>query len=298
MRRYNAGTEGAALAGIAEQPMRRKLILPIVTICGIALVAVPAVWAAAGNASEWVEGHSSRARIIAGGDGVAAVELQLPEGWKTYWRSPGEAGGVPPSFDWSKSTNLANAQVLYPAPKRFTDKAGDTVGYKGNVVFPVRLKPKDAGLPIDVRLVLDYGVCKDICIPAEAELALSVPPSTGQPMAEELIDAMSRVPAPAEARRETDPVLKRAVAELTGDKPRLLLETEFPGGTEHADVFVEAPDGLYVPLPKKIAEDGKGAVTFEVDLSKDVDIAALKGKQLTATIVSDKGQSEATFPLQ
>ena len=38
--------------------------------------------------------------------------------------------------------------------------------------------------------------------------------------------------------------------------------------------------------------------TFEIDLSKDADIAALKGKQLTATIVSDKGQSEATFPLQ
>ena len=298
MRRYNAGTEGAALAGIAEQPMRRKLISPVVTICGIALLAVPAVCAAAGNASEWVEGHSSRARIIGGGDGVAAVELQLPEGWKTYWRSPGEAGGVPPSFDWSKSTNLEVAEVLYPAPKRFTDKAGDTVGYKGNVVFPVRLKPKDASQPIDVRLALSYGVCKDICIPAEAELALSVPPSTGEPLPEELITAMSRVPAPAEARRETDPVLKRAVAELSGDKPRLLLETEFPGGTEHADVFVEAPDGLFVPLPKKIADDGKGAITFEVDLSKDADVAALKGKQLTATMVSNKGQSEATFPLQ
>ena len=61
-------------------------------------------------------------------------------------------------------------------------------------------------------------------------------------------------------------------------------------------LFVEAPDGLYVPLPKKIADDGKGAVTFEVDLSKDVDIAALKGKQLTATIVSDKGQSGSNFP--
>jgi hypothetical protein len=39
-------------------------------------------------------------------------------------------------------------------------------------------------------------------------------------------------------------------------------------------------------------------VTFEIDLSKDTDIAALKGQQLTATIISDKGQSEAIFPLQ
>ena len=33
-----------------------------------------------------------------------------------------------------------------------------------------------------------------------------------------------------------------------------------------------------MPLPKKIADDGKGAVTFEIDLSKDADIDALKGK--------------------
>ena len=83
---------------------------------------------------------------------------------------------MPPSFDWSKSANLESAQVLYPAPKRFTDKSGDTIGYKGTVVFPVRLKPKDAGKPIDVRLAFDYGVCKDICIPAQAELALSIAP--------------------------------------------------------------------------------------------------------------------------
>ena len=103
---------------------------------------------------------------------MAGVELQLPEGWKTYWRFPGEAGGVPPSFDWSKSTNLESAQVLYPAPKRFTDKAGDTIGYKGTVVFPVRLKPKDAVEADRPASRSHYGVCKDICIPAEAELAL------------------------------------------------------------------------------------------------------------------------------
>ena len=277
--------------------MCRYLTLPVVTIAGLALLAVPAVYAAVGTASEWVEGHSSRARLISSG-GMAGVELQLPEGWKTYWRSPGEAGGVPPSFDWSKSTNLDSAQVLYPAPKRFTDKAGDTIGYKGTVLFPVRLKPKDASKPIDVHLVFDYGVCKDICIPAEAELKLTVSPGAEQTVAEEFMDAMARLPAPPEARRESDPVLKRAVVELSGDRPRLLLETEFPGGAEHVDAFVEAPDGLYVPLPKKIADDGKGAVTFEIDLSRDADVAALKGKQLTATIVSDKGQSEVTFPLQ
>ena len=152
--------------------------------------------AAAEIASDWVEGHSSRARLVGGGDGMAGVELQLPEGWKTYWRTPGEAGGVPPSFDWSKSTNLDSAQVLYPAPKRFTDKAGDTIGYKGNVMFPVRLKPKDPSKPIDVQLALDYGVCKDICIPAEAELTLTVPPDAAAMRPTSSSTRWPRVPAP------------------------------------------------------------------------------------------------------
>jgi DsbC/DsbD-like thiol-disulfide interchange protein len=266
-------------------------------LAGFVLSLTPTVCAGTGAASEWAEGHSSRARLIAG-NGMAGVELQLPDGWKTYWRYPGEAGGVPPSFDWSKSTNLESAQVLYPAPKRFSDAAGDTIGYKGTVVFPVRLKAKDDSKPIDVHLAFEYGVCKDICIPAEAELSLAVPPHAEQIVSEQLTHALARVPAAPDARRIDDPVLKRVVAELSGPKPRLLLETEFPGGADHADVFVEAPEGLYVPLPKKIAADGKGGLTFEVDLSKDADIAALKGKQLTATFVSDKGQSEATFALQ
>ncbi len=276
--------------------MRKLICLPVLAAVTVMLTGVPAKAETA--ASDWVEGHSSRARLIDGGGGLAGIELQLPEGWKTYWRYPGEAGGVAPSFDWSKSANLESAQVLYPAPKRLTDKSGDAIGYKGTVVFPVRLKPKDASKPIDVRLAFDYGVCKDICIPAQAELALSIAPGANEVASETLMDAMGRVPAPKDARRETDPILKRVVAELTGDRPRLLLETEFPGGAEHADVFVEAPGGLYVPLPKKINDDGKGGVTFEIDLSKDTDIAALKGQQLTATIISDKGQSEATFPLQ
>jgi DsbC/DsbD-like thiol-disulfide interchange protein len=255
-----------------------------------ALLSAPA---GAGLASPWAEGHNSRARLIAG-DGVAGVELQMPEGWKTYWRNPGDAGGVPPSFDWSKSENLASAQVLYPAPKRFSDRSGDTVGYKGTVVFPVRIKAKDPEKPIDLRLTLDYGVCKEICIPGEAALSLAIVPEQGAGVPSEITEALARVPAPEGTRGPNDPVLRDARAELDGSKPRLVLEADFPGGAEHADVFIEAPPGLYVPLPKKVADDGTGRATFEVSL----DAAAakdLKDQPLTATLVSDKGQSESTF---
>jgi DsbC/DsbD-like thiol-disulfide interchange protein len=284
----------AGIAGANEELPMRRIAASLACFLGALVVAYTAAHAT-GLESQWVDGHNSRARLISGG-GIAGVELELPEGWKTYWRYPGEAGGVAPAFDWSQSTNLESAQVLYPAPKRFTDASGETIGYKGNVTFPVRLKPKDASKPIDLRVAFDYGVCKDICIPAQAELALTVPPDASA--SEDLMNAMARVPAPPDARRETDPLVTGVVTELTGDKPRIVLRAEVPAGGDHVDAFVDAPDGLYVPLPKKTADDGKGAVTFEVDLSKDVDIAALKGKKLSATVVSDKGQSEVPFTLQ
>ena len=271
-----------------------SLALIVLTI-GL-LPALPAGGVASGLSSDWAEGHNSRVRLIAGKD-LAGVELQLPEGWKTYWRNPGDAGGVPPSFDWSKSENLASAQVLYPAPKRFTDRIGDTIGYKNKVVFPVRLKAKDPTKPIGLRLMLDYGVCKEICIPAEAALALDIAVDA-PPIPRQLAAALDRVPQSVGRKNPSDPTLKRVVLELSGEKPQIVLEANFPGGGAHADAFVDAPSGSYVPMPKKISDDGAGNVTFEIDLSSDVDVEDLKGQSLIATFVSDEGQSEATIEIR
>ena len=72
-------------------------------------------------------------RIIPGsrqddGSRLAGLRLTLARGWKTYWRSPGEAG-VPPSFDWSRSENVAGVEVLWPRPKFFDSFGLTTIGY-------------------------------------------------------------------------------------------------------------------------------------------------------------------------
>jgi DsbC/DsbD-like thiol-disulfide interchange protein len=122
------------------------------------------------------------------------------------------------------------------------------------------------------------------------------PQGQSQPSAE-LKEALNHIPASADARRPGDPVLKGVRADLAGAKPRLVLEAEFPGGTEHADIFVEGPQGLFIPLPRRTGAGSGELATFEVDLSDGVDVQELKGKTLTATLVSGSGQSEATFPV-
>jgi DsbC/DsbD-like thiol-disulfide interchange protein len=103
------------------------------------------------------------------GGHMAAVELSLAPGWKTYWRSPGDAG-IPPSFDWSGSENLKSARVHWPAPSVFETNGMRTIGYHERVVLPVEVTPADPSRPVRLSLQLDLGVCDEICLPAQVSL--------------------------------------------------------------------------------------------------------------------------------
>lgn len=252
---------------------------------------------AAELASPWSDGYNSRARLIAGTFQSrlhAGIELSIAKGWKTYWRSPGDSGGVPPNFDFSLSENLASAKVLYPAPARLTDAAGDAVGYKDAVVFPVEIAAIDPAKPVVVTAQVEYGICREICVPAEARLSLVIEPGAATSTPSALKAALDRVPIRASPSRPGGPLLKSARAELSGDRPKLVFEIAYPGGSSGADLFVEAPEGIYLPVPHRTGEDN-GSVMFDVGLPGGVDAKSLTGKTLILTAVSQAGQSETAW---
>jgi len=98
------------------------------------------------------------------GTRVSAIRLTLTEGWKTYWRAPGDAG-IPPTFDWSGSRNLAAVGVSWPTPEIFVENGMRSVGYSRQVTLPLAITAKQAGKPVHISLEMDVGVCKDICVP-------------------------------------------------------------------------------------------------------------------------------------
>jgi len=256
-------------------------------------------------ASPWAEQQFARARLIAGGRVTdappgtiaAGIEIELADGWKTYWRNPGSSG-VPPLFDWSATSNLASAEVRYPAPARYGDRGGDTIGYKHRLIFPLLVRPADPqrGVPLDVSI--EFGVCKDICIPMQTHLTLTIPPEAGKdPVAGDLGSALDRVPRPLSARRPSDPKLGKATVVLDGDKPVIRLDATFPGGAEGADIFIEVPDGLWIPMTRRDGAPKGDTAKFVVDLT-EADIADLKGKTARITLVSPRGQSETSLRLE
>ena len=264
-------------------------------IAALLLAALPVSAAhAQGLETDWVsaQANKARARLSAGGqDGrlYALVEIELEPGWKTYWRNPGDAG-LPPEFDWSGSQNVARAAPLYPAPHRFIDKAGETIGYKDRVVFPVEVERLDASQPSTVALTLQYGVCKEICIPAEAVLSLALP---GGELPQIGGDVLSEVPRGQGSLKPGDPAIVRAVAVTDGADPRVEIEVKLPEGVEAADAFLDAEGGVYVPSPEQSTTLGERHVLFVAKLTGGVDIGALKERAMTATVTTSTGASTA-----
>ena len=108
-----------------------------------------------------------------GGHQMAGLSLTLAPGWKTYWRSPGEAG-IPPVFDWTGSQNVKSVRVHWPSPVVFHTNGMQTVGYKGGVVLPLEVVPLVPGQPMVLKARVDMGICKDICMPAEIAVSANL----------------------------------------------------------------------------------------------------------------------------
>lgn len=257
-------------------------------------------------ASAWIEGHNVRTRLVIGewlpltteGQALSAgLEMELADGWKTYWRMPGDAGGVPPEFDWSGSSNVARFDVAYPAPMRMTDRAGSSIGYKKHVIFPVVVKAEKSNQSVTLKLQLAFGVCREICVPSEGTYEVTIPAEARPKAPEALRQAFDRVPKIASAASAL-PLLVKTQASLEGAATKLTMHINFPKGTAGADVFVEGPPGEFVPMPRQTGKVDDKTLIFEIDWSKGADVAALKGKALKATIVSDNAQSEETFVLE
>src|SRR5689334_18069750 len=120
-----------------------RRVAPLIVIIALPVGAATDEWAA--DASPWDGGKSADLRLGAG------VEIKLAPGWKTYWRYPGDSG-VPPRFDFAGSENVKSVEILWPAPHRFSDESGITIGYKNDVIFPLRIVPQDAAKPVLLRL--------------------------------------------------------------------------------------------------------------------------------------------------
>ncbi|SDE25196.1 protein-disulfide reductase DsbD domain-containing protein [Ruegeria marina] len=131
----------------------------------VALTSPVAAPVAAGGLDDLVQIEILDGGMTARGTFLGAIRMTLADGWKTYWRAPGEAG-IPPSFDWRGSRNVGELSITWPVPHVFEQSGLRSIGYKDQLILPIEITPENAGRPVHLKGEMDFGVCKDICVPA------------------------------------------------------------------------------------------------------------------------------------
>lgn len=234
------------------KPVRDSLL------CALILAAQPA---SAADSSQWAIDIRAATRLIAATSAQgesklrAGVEFRMDPGWHTYWRYPGDSG-VPPSFDFHESDNLAEAKVLYPAPHAFEDEGMTSIGYPDHVIFPVEITPLDPKKPVHIKVMVNYAVCQKLCVPAEAHLELKL--GGKSEFDDELQKAEAAVPQVVTPKQAGLTVRRASV----GSKPGV--EFELAGG-QASEVFVEGPTAEWaLPIPKPVS-GAPGRYDFMLD---------------------------------
>ncbi|WP_448203346.1 protein-disulfide reductase DsbD family protein [Azospirillum sp. sgz302134] len=242
----------------------------------------------------WTKSGPVEARLVSSVQGIgdlAAVplglELRLEPGWKTYWRSPGDAGFAP-RLDWSGSGNLKAAEMAYPAPHRFTVLGFETAGYDTEVTFPISAVPTESGKPLDLSLSAELLVCTTICVPETVKLALFIPagPAGPGPSANDIARAQSQVPGDGRASG-------LSVASVRAEGTALEVEVTSREPMIAPDLFVETDPPVTFSAPKRNFSDNDRRVRLRVDATDPTPGLNLAGRAMTLTLVDGERSMEA-----
>jgi DsbC/DsbD-like thiol-disulfide interchange protein len=277
------------------------VIVPMRAALGFAatvLVSSLAMEARAQDSSPWQRDGHSAVRLLAGSRSGAVllggIAFQLQPGWKTYWRNPGDSG-VPPRFDFSKSDNIEAVTVLWPAPMAFDDGAsGYSLGYKGQVVLPLRIVPKSADRPVTLRADINYAVCEKLCVPVEASAELPFA-SVASTEDSALSAALDTVPKPANVG-DPNPLTIRDVKRQ--GKSSVTVDVISPDG-QPVSLFVEGPTPDWaLPVPKLSEHGPPGVKRFAFELEGVPPGVSPEGAALKLTLVGGDRAYEFNINLE
>ncbi len=165
------------------------------------------------------------------------LDVKLTGDWKTYWRSPGE-GGVEPSIDWQNSQNLSKVDWQWPHPQKFELLGIETLGYKGDTLFPMTLHVEDMSRPVTIDAVLTLSSCTTICVLTDYQIQLTFLPSdltVDEGVMFSYAQAVSNVPQPS-------PFIDVTQASWDANQSKLQIKLQNSQGWQQPQVLVDGVD--------------------------------------------------------
>jgi DsbC/DsbD-like thiol-disulfide interchange protein/cytochrome c biogenesis protein CcdA len=103
------------------------------------------------------------------------LRIQHQPHWHTYWRNPGESG-LPTTLEWTLPSGVTVSDIAWPTPKRIPTGGLVNFGYEDDMVLPVRVfVPTAQTTPLQLQAKATWLICKDVCIPEEGVVSLTLP---------------------------------------------------------------------------------------------------------------------------
>jgi thiol:disulfide interchange protein/DsbC/DsbD-like thiol-disulfide interchange protein len=179
--------------------------------------------------------------------------------WHTYWRNPGDSG-LATQIEPSGPAGMRFDAVQWPAPVRLWVGPLANYGYEDEIVLPFAAEvPRGvAGPRMRIEAAAQWLVCKDVCIPGEARLAIELPvvaDTAAQPARSPhapLFDAMA-------ARTPDAAVPVSGGAHRDGQRLAIAVPSP-PGGAPiaRAEFFPYAEGVVSVPAPQALSKTAAG----------------------------------------
>lgn len=193
-----------------------------------------------------------------------ALRQKIVPGWHTYWRNPGDAG-EPTTIAWTLPAGWTAGEIVWPQPERFLSGPLMNYVFSDQVYLPVALRvPADAKPGrVELKAASDWLVCKDVCVPEQVKLSLTIPvvaPGVSAPQdpvnGKAIADTLAGAPKPAGLKASFAYVPK-------GEQVRLTISGAALKGHELRQAYFYPYDGTAIDHVKpQLARPAAGGLTL------------------------------------
>jgi thiol:disulfide interchange protein len=207
--------------------------------------------------------------ITPGKSFTVGVRLVMANDWHTYWKYSGDFG-LPTEIEWQLPSGFKAGPIQWPVPERQVT-GGDiiTFGYEHEVLLMAEITPPadlSTAAPVTLKAKASWLVCKESCVPGDAELQLALPVSaSGATPANADLFAKYR----GELPRTFDQAAGFAAARSIGKKEMVYDFSGLKPGEEKSLDFYPVPPDPSVVIGAPVVEPRAGGATVRIPLQTE-----------------------------
>lgn len=120
---------------------------------------------------------SEQQSVAPGKSFLVGIQLEMQQGWDTYWLNPGDAGFAT-KVSWQLPEGFEAGSLQWPYPERFDNESLVAFGYTNKTLILAEIIPPEEleiGKEITLEADVNWLACGDSCIPGQAHLVLTLP---------------------------------------------------------------------------------------------------------------------------